>query len=154
MESQCVRTANIVTITASANMLCKCTLCGDDYELTRQHLCRQVCPICWHPSIRDEITRIRNAINRAKRAGVIATLTLVEWLETLDDFNGKCAYCGQGQFEILEHFIPISHGGGTTVNNCIPSCGSCNVKKALAKRNKAEFPISWLNRAQNYLERR
>jgi 5-methylcytosine-specific restriction endonuclease McrA len=61
-------------------------------------------------------------------AGQPATLTCAEWVNILNHFEGKCAYCGKNG-DNLEHFIPLSQGGGTTYNNCVPACQSCNVLK-------------------------
>jgi hypothetical protein len=59
----------------------------------------------------------------------VATLTLSDWIETLDHYNWRCAYCASGAYEVMEHLIPISQGGGTTVDNCAPACRSCNARK-------------------------
>ncbi len=69
--------------------------------------------------------RLRALINaEAKRGGARRDfLTLEQWLETLEYFNNKCAYCG-GPFEVLEHYLAEA---GTTVSNCVPACFSCNV---------------------------
>jgi hypothetical protein len=50
-----------------------------------------------------------------------------QWLETLEYFDYKCAYCG-GNYEVIEHYLP-NHKAGTTVSNCVPACSSCNVMK-------------------------
>ena len=76
-----------------------------------------------------ERRRVQTQNYRALQAGLPATLTLEEWLQTLADFNGLCAYCMERHFEHLEHFIPIDAGGGTTVDNCVPACGRCNYSK-------------------------
>jgi hypothetical protein len=61
--------------------------------------------------------------------------------------EGKCWYCGVGEFRDMDHFIPtngrlfnppmfgLEHDG-----NLIPSCKSCNANKS----NK--HPMTWLNR--------
>jgi len=79
-------------------------------------------------SIAREIEVVNNQVNRAIQANTSATLTLTEWLETLDHFQRKCAYC-QGPYEVLEHFVPLVLGGGTTRANCVPACARCNGKK-------------------------
>ena len=66
--------------------------------------------------------------SRARAAGLPATLTLKQWMTTLTTYNCLCAYCG-GPYEVLEHIVPISGGGGTTQVNCAPSCYSCNGRK-------------------------
>lgn len=76
-----------------------------------------------------ESTRIARHISRARLMGLEATLSLDEWLATLDLFNWSCAYCG-GAFEGIEHLIPDYYGGGTTRENCLPACRSCNQQKA------------------------
>lgn len=48
--------------------------------------------------------------------------------------NIKCAYCHRKYDEIktkrtLDHIVPKSKGGETSVNNVLVCCGTCNVKK-------------------------
>ncbi len=57
-----------------------------------------------------------------------ATLNLIAWICTLTYFQWRCAYCG-GPYHLIEHYIPIVHGGGTTWSNCVPACRSCNGRK-------------------------
>lgn len=76
----------------------------------------------------EEARRVKSHNSRAKKVHLPATLTLEQWLETLDHFDWKCAYCS-GKYKALEHFIPLNHGGGTTWDNCIPACSKCNVLK-------------------------
>jgi 5-methylcytosine-specific restriction endonuclease McrA len=75
-----------------------------------------------------EAQRVKYQNSRAKHARLPATLTVEQWISTLEYFKWKCAYCG-GKYELLEHFIPLSHGKGTTWDNCVPSCSRCNVLK-------------------------
>ena len=95
------------------------SICGED-----------ICPLCHKQYDADgsEQTRVSKQRTRAHNAGLPATLTLVEWLQTLIDFGGRCAYCS-GPFDDLEHFIPVSQGGGTTAQNCVPACRYCNSSK-------------------------
>lgn len=50
---------------------------------------------------------------------------------TIDDFTRRA----QGdlfrlsQLLNMEHFLPISLGGGTSAQNCLPTCKRCNVRK-------------------------
>lgn len=68
-------------------------------------------------------------LKRAMDRRLPATLTLDQWLTTLDYHKGLCAYCLVEPYEALEHYIPIELGGGTTAANCVPSCKSCNSAK-------------------------
>ena len=66
---------------------------------------------------------------RAKIKGTDATLTLAEWIEKIRDSQGLCYYCnGPIGYNALtlEHLIPIAKGGGTTAENCVPACMTCN----------------------------
>jgi hypothetical protein len=58
---------------------------------------------------------VREQCSRAGRIGQAASLTLEEWRETITYFNGKCAFFPEHPYEVLEHFIPVVYGGGTTV---------------------------------------
>jgi hypothetical protein len=70
---------------------------------------------------------LRGQNQRAKKAGARHDLTMEQWLETIEYFDYKCAYCG-GNYEVIEHYLPIPKAG-TTVSNCVPACFSCNVMK-------------------------
>ncbi len=73
---------------------------------------------------------LRRQLDRAMRHGCKATLTLAEWIETLNHYDRHCAYCLTGPYEAMEHHTPIIQGGGTTVGNCVPACKSCNARKS------------------------
>lgn len=70
---------------------------------------------------------------RARINSLPDTLTTEEYEDNLNHFDYKCAYC---ECELtpdnhhMEHVYPISRGiYGTTKENCIPSCDSCNSSK-------------------------
>ena len=71
---------------------------------------------------------IRSALLRARRQGLPATLTEEQWQEALEHFNHVCAYCGKRPWRCVEHATPLPPGG-TTVDNCVPSCSMCNSLK-------------------------
>jgi hypothetical protein len=73
----------------------------------------------------EQILRGQN--QRAKQAGARHDLTMEQWLETLEYFDYKCAYCG-GDYEVIEHYLPV-YKAGTTVSNCIPACLRGNIWK-------------------------
>ena len=78
--------------------------------------------------------QIRGQNQRARQEGARHDLTPEQWLETLEYFNHKCAYCGKRDYEFIEHYLPV-RVAGTTVCNCVPACASCNVLKD-AKNHK------------------
>ncbi len=104
----------------------------------------QACTICHKPGIYDicadcertykkEIQGVRTQNLRAKNAGEPATLTVVQWIQTLESYNWMCSYCQMAPYQCLEHYIPIGQGklnGGTTELNCVPACHKCNLLKS------------------------
>ena len=69
--------------------------------------------------------RIKGQNQRAQKVGARHDLTIEQWMETLEYFNHKCAYCGKRDYEVIEHYLPVNIAG-TTASNCIPACASCN----------------------------
>lgn len=96
--------------------------------------------------------RLDQALDRARHAGAPATLTMREWLATVRHFDGLCAYCGEADYEVIEHATPLPRGG-TTAANCLPACTACNNRKG--DRDLAawahEAPSSRLTAALAYL---
>lgn len=80
---------------------------------------------------RDENRKLLVQLKRAIDAGLPATLTLEQWIATLKFYQGRCAYCRVGPYEAIEHFIPLTLGGGTTADNCVPACKTCNSSKGV-----------------------
>lgn len=106
---------------------------------------------------RSESRRVEYHNNRAFRVGLPASLTTKQWLQTLDYFGWKCALCPDGAYEVLEHFIPLIQGGGTTEYNCIPACTQCNRIKH--DTHPSMIPVDLaiyqsLQEVQKYLESR
>lgn len=92
------------------------------------------CPACAEPiearaARRLERRSIRSALHRARAARLPATLTEDEWRAACEHFDNLCAYCGESDWYVVEHATPIELGGGTTADNCVPACFSCNTHK-------------------------
>jgi hypothetical protein len=90
--------------------------------------CAGLCNTCIAANYREQ-SLVMSHRARAKKFGLTATLTIKEWIITLDYFEWKCAYCLARPSTTLEHFIPIALEGGTTADNCIPSCSNCHAGK-------------------------
>lgn len=63
--------------------------------------------------------------------------TLREWDILVAKLKGKCGYCGQRKPLTVDHKIPLSRGGGNTIDNIMPACLSCNTRKR--NRTDVEF---------------
>ena len=46
----------------------------------------------------------------------------------IEELGNHCVYCG-GSYEHLDHFIPLSKGGGHELTNLVPACANCNQVK-------------------------
>ena len=83
-----------------------------------------------HPNLCREICRVGAALRRARKKGLTATLSRSQWQAILVAYKHRCAYCGVFFPQLTQdHVIPIIKGGGTTPDNIVPACRSCNSKK-------------------------
>ncbi len=102
----------------------------------------------WQKS-NPEKCRASDNRRRALESGCKSTLTAEEWLENLETFNWRCAYChGPLSPPTMDHVIPLVQGGEHTKENVVPSCLSCNQRKG--HKNLLQYlgtlvtpPFSW-----------
>ena len=74
--------------------------------------------------------RVQQARRRARKQGLPATLTVEQWLAIQVAYKHRCAYCGSKPKKLTQdHVVPLSKGGGTTPDNIVPACTSCNSRK-------------------------
>ncbi len=106
-----------------------CDICGHDFHARTPPAPFYICPECDSPSVAFALSSLAAQLARAKRQGLPATLTPRQWLNTLDYFSWRCAYCLRADFTCLDHYVPVVQGGGTTQGNCVPACTSCNSAK-------------------------
>jgi hypothetical protein len=107
-----------------------CVLCGAAYMSHLPGDPDSLCPACGSQDRVRELARVRYHLARARAVGLPATLTLGQWLATLEHFGWLCAYCQRQPFTDLDHFVPLASGGGTTAANCVPACARCNTRKS------------------------
>jgi 5-methylcytosine-specific restriction endonuclease McrA len=79
----------------------------------------------------DAEYRAAEIIRCHERRELVTELSVspLQWLEIVAQFNGVCAYCGSPHNLTMDHVVPISKGGKTTIDNVIPACSSCNSSK-------------------------
>jgi 5-methylcytosine-specific restriction endonuclease McrA len=121
-----------------------CQLCEKVY--TRADSKINLCPDCATETMVREARILRASLSLAQTYDLPATLTLPQWITTLDYFDWTCAYCLKQPYELMEHFIPVSmrHSyhpyatiiGGTTIKNCVPACYDCN---GLKRNNRPDY---------------
>ena len=79
-----------------------------------------------HPAI----GQAANTRRRARKSALPGTLTAEQWLAIQVAYKHRCAYCGAKPKKLTQdHVVPISKGGGTTSDNIVPACRSCNSSK-------------------------
>jgi HNH endonuclease len=128
-DKQLIQAVINVTLKAKGDLLARKALCPICHTLPISDRLLIACSKCKQQYI-GESQLIKIHLYRARKARTAATLTLPEWIETLRRFNYRCAYCEEGSYEVLEHYVPISQGGGTTTENCVPACRKCNAQKS------------------------
>lgn len=112
--------------TKLASCALTCAICQQKYFHWEGS--KYFCAPCNTPEHQREILRVQFQNRRAQKEKLPGTLTLPQWIETLNYFKWSCAYC-QGEYVSLEHYNPLPYGG-TTQKNCFPSCRTCNgIKK-------------------------
>jgi 5-methylcytosine-specific restriction endonuclease McrA len=102
-----------------------CKFCNEQFIANNS---QQSCRSCWWKDSKNLSRQVKRQLARVREKKQAATLTLSEWRSTVEHFEGKCAYCLNRPMEVLDHFVPITLGGGTTVGNCVPSC-QCHLNK-------------------------
>jgi 5-methylcytosine-specific restriction endonuclease McrA len=84
-----------------------------------------------------DVHRAKSNAYRARAREADGRFTSAEWSALVEQYGGRCAYCGStGQVQV-EHRIPLSRGGANSIDNIIPACGSCN--RAKHQLTEAEF---------------
>lgn len=104
-----------------------CRSCGARYQ-SRSGLS----PLCGRCRARRDTAGSPEALLQA--GATTSRLTVAQWLATLARFEFKCAYCGEGQFESVDHLTPRARGGITEPHNLAPACLSCNTSKGVGER--------------------
>ncbi|MBA3874669.1 MAG: HNH endonuclease [Anaerolineae bacterium] len=89
--------------------------------------------------------RIRMIRHRYKdrKESLPNTLTANQWLQVVEYFQNRCAYCGiLTDLLTIEHVVPVSNPAciGTVAHNIIPACYTCNASKRHTE------VLCWLNR--------
>lgn len=101
--------------------------------------------------LKTEHRRIAVNLERTEQSYSLDRLRLNEWLKTLEHFSWKCAYCS-GNYDCLEHFIPVSLGGLTIRSNCVPACNMCNTRKREHYPQDVKLiPTEAMQQVQSYL---
>lgn len=72
------------------------------------------------------------SVTHKLQAGALNDFTVGDWLDLLDEYDYRCAYCGWHVSKALigcDHKLPLCRGGGNTKANIVPACRPCNISK-------------------------
>ena len=58
-----------------------------------------------------------------------SSFTAQEWLALVARYENRCAYCGSVGPVHADHRIPVARGGSGLIDNILPACASCNLRK-------------------------
>lgn len=87
-----------------------------------------------------ERRRAHAAKRRALVAASPATFTVEQWLEIVERYGHRCAYCQRKPRKLtMDHVVPLAKGGTHTDDNIVPACFDCNRRKHV--KSAAEFLI-------------
>jgi len=86
--------------------------------------------------------------SQARRKLLPSTLTAGQWADAKLYFDNRCCYCGRKLSLEMEHWVPVTNGGGYVESNIIPACKSCNCSK-----NNSDF-FTWFKAYKFYNEER
>lgn len=88
-----------------------------------------------------ERRRATEETRRARKAGVAGSgVTVADWAARVEEFCGRCAYCGKVAALTQDHVVPLSAGGPHHIDNVVPACKSCNSRK------RTQSLVVWLAR--------
>lgn len=79
----------------------------------------------WRAAHPEQVSANNHAY-RARKRSAEGRFTAAEWLERLEQYGGRCAYCGTQENITKHHVVPLAVGGSNWISNVVPACGSCN----------------------------
>lgn len=66
---------------------------------------------------------------RVRKQGAIGKYTVSEWRKLCAQYDYRCLCCNERKKLTADHIVPISKGGGNSIDNIQPLCQSCNSRK-------------------------
>ena len=75
-----------------------------------------------------------NYRQRVRRFGFEPVVEHFTRADLIARWGDACWHCDSGEFEELDHYVPVAAGGTHTLSNCRPSCAACN----RAKQNQSD----------------
>jgi len=86
---------------------------------------------------RNAVRRAMHERRRARSVQAPGSYGAAEWLALVASHECRCAYCGVLAPLDADHRTPLSRGGSNSIDNILPACRPCNLRKH--DRTEAEF---------------
>lgn len=77
---------------------------------------------------------VRRAMHQRRRARILGagpSFTAAEWTALVEAHRGRCGYCGNVRPLHADHRLPLERGGTSAIENILPACARCNLRKHL-----------------------
>jgi 5-methylcytosine-specific restriction endonuclease McrA len=117
---------NVVVIKTSNLKLCyKCRV-----EKPETKFCANRCNKSGLSSMCIDCMSIRTSHRRRAKDKNSYYISYSDWDSIKFSHDDLCIYCGGSEQLTKDHFVPISRGGGTNIDNIVPACVTCNQSKS------------------------
>lgn len=90
----------------------------------------------WAAANRDR-KNFAQRLRRARQAAASGEVSFEDWCGLLDRHGRRCAYCGAEGEPTVDHRTPLARGGSNRIDNLLPACRSCNLRKGT--KDELEF---------------
>jgi 5-methylcytosine-specific restriction endonuclease McrA len=80
---------------------------------------------------RPAVRRAMHERRRARAVGAGPSFTAAEWTELVEAHGNRCAYDGAPGPLHADHRLPLKRGGTNVIENILPACARCNLRKHL-----------------------
>src|SRR5437899_2840801 len=80
---------------------------------------------------RPSVRRAMHERRRARAAGAGPSFTAAEWTALVETYGNRCAYDGAPGPLHADHRVPLARGGTNEIQNILPACARCNLRKHL-----------------------
>jgi 5-methylcytosine-specific restriction endonuclease McrA len=74
---------------------------------------------------------------RARKYGIVPVWERLQPGDLIARWGDRCVYCPKGHFEQIDHIVPVGAGGAHVINNVVPCCRVCNLRKASVQDHAA-----------------
>lgn len=78
------------------------------------------------------------------KKSTVENITHIDLQNILEYYNYQCVYCGE-PYQEIDHVNPIAKGGTHTIDNLVPACSSCNVRKHAKILFEEWFPKNYVS---------